>query len=137
MFIENDYTVPTSDVSGSIAVGGNVSIPNNYIVRSAYVGGQVIEGSFQNPNNAYIGSNCTINFAETFELLRNSSLQISRLQANGRISLASWQSNVIFTGNDPVLNVFNITVREYNELTKNANNMLRFDFNIQKLICYH
>ena len=130
VFVRGDYSVDGADISsngklGNIAAGGNVSIPDNYTAGKAVVGGE-LSGSFLNGT-----SDETIDFDAAFAHLESASKSMASMEANGSISQNPWwNAEISFNGSDPELNVFNITVDQFNEMRSKSPDQLSFSFNV-------
>ena len=132
VFVKGDYSVNGADISsngqlGNLAAGGNVSVPGDYTAGKVVVGGTV-SGSFHNGT-----SDETIDFDEAFSQLTATSNSLANLEANGTVSQNQWWgAEINFNGSDPELNVFNITVDEFNAMRANGGGQLSFSFNVPK-----
>ncbi|MCM1478610.1 MAG: choice-of-anchor A family protein [Muribaculaceae bacterium] len=132
VFVKGDYSVNGADISsngqlGNLAAGGNVSVPGDYTAGKVVVGGEV-SGSFHNGV-----SDESIDFDEAFKQLEATSSSLAQLEANGTVSQNQWWgAEINFNGSDPELNVFNITVDEFNAMRANGGGQLSFSFNVPK-----
>ena len=132
VFVKGDYNVNGADISsngqlGNLAAGGNVTVPGDYTAGKVVVGGNV-NGSFLNGT-----SDESIDFDEAFKQLENTSNSLASLEANGTVSQNPWWgAEINFNGSDPELNVFNITVEEFNAMRAEGGGQLSFSFNVPK-----
>ena len=129
VFVKGNYSVNGADISsngqlGNLAAGGNVSVPGNYTAGKVVVGGEV-SGSFLNGT-----SDESIDFDEAFNQLTATSNSLANLEANGDIVANRYWGQISFNGSDPDLNVFTITVDEYNAMRAAYPDTLSFDFNV-------
>ncbi|MDE7289217.1 MAG: choice-of-anchor A family protein, partial [Oscillospiraceae bacterium] len=130
VFVKGDYSVNGADISsngqlGNLAAGGNVSVPGDYTAGKVVVGGEV-SGSFHNGM-----SDEKIDFDEAFSQLEATSNSLANLEANGTVTQNQWWgAEIIFNGSDPDLNVFTLTVDEYNAMRAQSPNQLCFSFNV-------
>ncbi|MDE6595062.1 MAG: choice-of-anchor A family protein, partial [Oscillospiraceae bacterium] len=129
VFVKGDYSVNGADISsngqlGNLAAGGNVSVPGDYTAGKVVVGGEV-NGSFHNGM-----SDEKIDFDEAFKQLESASKSMADLEANGSVVANRYWGQISFNGSDPELNVFTITVDEYNAMREAYPDTLSFDFNV-------
>ena len=133
VFVKGDYTNNHGNVDignganrGNIAVGGNVNLAGNCIAGNAVVGGTV-NGTFDNGYSD--NSDNAVDFDATFDQINQTSKSLAGLTPNGTVSVGSWSAEILMTGSDPTLNVFTLTVEEYNAL-RAGNTQLCFNFDV-------
>ena len=139
VFVEGNYTqtgknnIDVGDGSGVVAVGGNVDVGEgiDHKGSSFEVGGSVV-GTL-NGDKVAVGEDCTVDFQNTFNELRQTSSAISQVSgttvSNGSDSsyIKSEYGTITLKGSDADVNVFNMTVEEYNAMKTSENMALRYD----------
>ncbi|MCI9409809.1 MAG: hypothetical protein HFJ89_08345, partial [Oscillospiraceae bacterium] len=139
VFVEGNYTqtgknnIDVGDGSGVVAVGGNVDVGEgiDHKGSSFEVGGSVV-GTL-NGDRVAVGEDCTVDFQNTFNELRQTSSAISQVSgttvSNGSDSsyIKSEYGTITLKGSDSDVNVFNMTVEEYNAMKTSENMALRYD----------
>ena len=133
VFVRGNYTNYHGNVDigygankGNIAVGGDVTLAGNCSAGLAVVGG-TLTGSF---DNGYFDSSYgVVDFDETFRVLEETSRKLAELTPNGVVCAGGWSAEIVFTGMDTELNVFTITVDEFNAM-RGGNQQLCFNFDV-------
>lgn len=139
VFVEGNYTqtgnnnIDVGDGGGVVAVGGNVDVGEgvDHKASSFEVGGSVV-GTL-NGDRVAVGEDCTVDFQNTFNELRQTSSAISQVGgttvSNGSDSsyIKSEYGTITLKGSDADVNVFNMTVEEYNAMKTSENMALRYD----------
>ncbi|MBD5139524.1 MAG: hypothetical protein HDT24_09470, partial [Ruminococcus sp.] len=139
VFVEGNYTqtgnnnIDVGDGGGVVAVGGNVDVGEgiNHKGSSFEVGGTVT-GTLQGDKVA-VGEDCSVDFKSVFDELRATSSAISRAEgttvSNGSDSsyIKSEYGTITLKGSDSDVNIFNMTVEEFNAMKTSENMALRYD----------
>ncbi|MDE6599690.1 MAG: choice-of-anchor A family protein, partial [Oscillospiraceae bacterium] len=139
VFVEGNYTqtgnnnIDVGDGGGVVAVGGNVDVGEgiNHKGSSFEVGGSVT-GTLQGDKVA-VGEECSVDFKTTFDELRATSSAISKAEgttvSNGSDSsyIKSEYGTITLKGSDSDVNIFNMTVDEFNAMKTSENMALRYD----------
>lgn len=137
LFLEQNYiqygsggNVDIGDGQGIVAIGGDM-IFENTAASSITVGGSVI-GSTNCP--VISGEDCDIDFASTFDALREASANLSTNFTGTTINSSDPDNCIVnewgtvkFKGTDPTLNVFTLTVEEYNALVGSESHSTNYD----------
>ncbi|MDE7279818.1 MAG: hypothetical protein K2N26_08860, partial [Oscillospiraceae bacterium] len=139
VFVEGNYTqtgnnnIDVGDGGGVVAVGGNVDVGEgiNHKGSSFEVGGSVT-GTLQGDKVA-VGEECTVDFKTAFNELRQTSSAISKVEgttvSNGSDNsyIKSEYGTITLKGSDSDVNVFNMTVDEFNAMKTSDSMALRYD----------
>ena len=128
VFVENNFTVNGADCPGNFAVGGNVTVPESYSAYKTVVGGTILGGSFL---NGYTTADAEgIDFAVEFANLRATSAKLAAMVPNGYVTNGDWGAEMKFVGTNDDINVFTMSVSEYNSILANSYGQLKFTFDV-------
>lgn len=128
VFVENNFTVNGADCPGNFAVGGNVTVPESYSAYKTVVGGTILGGSFL---NGYTTADAEgIDFAVEFASLRATSAKLAAMVPNGYVTNGDWGAEMKFVGSNDDINVFTMSVSEYNSILANSYGQLKFTFDV-------
>ena len=128
VFVENNFTVNGADCPGNFAVGGNVTVPDSYSAYKTVVGGAILGGSFL---NGYTTADAEgIDFAVEFANLRATSAKLAAMVPNGYVTNGDWGAEMKFVGANDDINVFTMSVSEYNSILANSYGQLKFTFDV-------
>ena len=128
VFVENNFTVNGADCPGNFAVGGNVTVPDSYSAYKTVVGGTILGGSFL---NGYTTADAEgIDFAVEFANLRATSAKLAAMVPNGYVTNGDWGAEMKFVGTNDDINVFTMSVSEYNSILANSYGQLKFTFDV-------
>lgn len=139
VFVEGNYTqtgnvnIDAGDGGGVVGVGGNVNVGENCHHKGASfeVGGSVT-GNLQG-DKVSTGSDCSVDFGSAFDELRATSSALSQIDGvtvnNGSDtdSIKSEYGTITLKGSDANVNVFTITVDEFNAMKTSENMAIRYD----------
>jgi len=129
VFVAGDFGAPSSDVEGSLAAGGNVTVANysigfrltppatvlvvdhDLVFTSGWIYGDVYYGGAATypyyPTSGAMSHSRPIDFVQAFATLHATSSTLSTLPTTGTTT-AQW-GGLYLTGSDPQLNVFRIS----------------------------
>ncbi|MGN1090427.1 MAG: collagen-binding domain-containing protein, partial [Huintestinicola sp.] len=137
VFIEGNYTqhadnVDMGDGKSVVAVGGSMNL-NGTVASSIEVAGDLnAKGDVH--ANVIQGSACGIDFADTFASLRETSANIAANSSGVGITSTDPDNNirftgydVVFSGNNDIINVFTLTVDEYNSICGSPDHAIRYN----------